>query len=270
MVSRSPCGVQNGDLGETQTRMLHLRRVAPYSIRPPDRVTIKLVRYYIVYRTENLVTGAYYIGAHETSVLEDGYLGSGKILKRAIKKYGVENFKRVVLAHCSTRERMYVLERLIISRHLGHPDCYNIARGGKGGWAHVNKILSDADRAYRGRKGARKHAQRLAEDLEYRDRWRENFQRRGTEAARGSCKQGMRGKKHSPETKERMSASAAGRWSGDANPAAGKKWISHDEARWSTRVPGAELDRWLAAGWRPGRGFAYKRPEELDLPSVVT
>lgn len=91
-------------------------------------------RYYIVYRTRNLVNGCYYIGAHETNNLADGYLGSGKRLKRAIRKYGAHNFRRSILARCRSRRAMYALERRLIAAVLGDPLCYNIAPGGAGGF----------------------------------------------------------------------------------------------------------------------------------------
>jgi len=50
--------------------------------------------YYIVYKIRNKINGRVYIETHKTKNLEDGYMGSGKYLKRAIEKHGVEFLKR--------------------------------------------------------------------------------------------------------------------------------------------------------------------------------
>jgi len=43
------------------------------------------------------VNGKIYIGMHETNDLEDDYMGSGKLLRYAKEKYGIENFTFKVL-----------------------------------------------------------------------------------------------------------------------------------------------------------------------------
>lgn len=43
---------------------------------------------YTVYKTTNIINGKYYIGVHKTTNPNDSYLGSGKAIKEAIKKYG--------------------------------------------------------------------------------------------------------------------------------------------------------------------------------------
>ena len=48
-----------------------------------------------VYVWLNKLNGRYYIGSHKGSP-DDGYTGSGKAFKRAVKKHGIENFSRTI------------------------------------------------------------------------------------------------------------------------------------------------------------------------------
>ena len=90
---------------------------------------------YIVYKTTNTINGKYYIGAHRTDNLNDGYMGSGVGLKRAIAKYGKENFVTETLHTLPTEEQMYEKEKELVV--IGK-NSYNMTKGGFGGWSHVN------------------------------------------------------------------------------------------------------------------------------------
>ena len=71
-------------------------------------------KYHIIYKTTNLINGKIYVGMHSTDNLNDGYLGSGWILKQVIKKYGKENFKREVLLVLSNRKEAIEVEALLV------------------------------------------------------------------------------------------------------------------------------------------------------------
>jgi hypothetical protein len=58
----------------------------------------------IIYKTTNLINGKIYIG--KDSKNNSKYLGSGLLLKRAILKYGKENFKKEILEECSSIEEL--------------------------------------------------------------------------------------------------------------------------------------------------------------------
>lgn len=90
--------------------------------------------YYIVYKTVNTVNGKYYIGSHQAEKLDDGYLGSGVILKKAIRKHGRDSFRREIICLCTSFEVMRDVEthmvRYCIDNDKRH--CYNIAYSGTG------------------------------------------------------------------------------------------------------------------------------------------
>ncbi len=89
---------------------------------------------YLIYKTTNLLNNKYYIGCHQTDNLNDGYLGSGKHLKYAIKKYGKNNFKFEIMYSLSSKEEMFELERNIVNEDLiNNPLTYNLKIGGSGG-----------------------------------------------------------------------------------------------------------------------------------------
>lgn len=77
-----------------------------------------------------MINGRYYIGQHETKNLNDRYLGSGKLLKLAIKKYGRKSFKKSVLYVFSNSIDSRLKESELID--LKDPKCYNLVPGGGG------------------------------------------------------------------------------------------------------------------------------------------
>jgi len=58
----------------------------------------------VVYLIENLVNKKRYVGMDTNN--NPKYLGSGTLIKKAIKKYGRESFKKIILEYCSTIEEL--------------------------------------------------------------------------------------------------------------------------------------------------------------------
>lgn len=89
--------------------------------------------YHFIYKITNLVNSKFYYGIHTTDDLEDGYMGSGKLLKVAIKKYGISNFQREVLFMFDSRKEALAKEREIVNSDLlCDALCYNLVVGGAG------------------------------------------------------------------------------------------------------------------------------------------
>lgn len=89
------------------------------------------MKYYGIYKITNKVNGKMYIGQHITDDLDDGYLGSGNIVVKAVKKYGKEAFTKEWLEFAENAEDLNYLERMYVDEEwLARPDVYNIALGG--------------------------------------------------------------------------------------------------------------------------------------------
>ena len=88
---------------------------------------------YVIYKTTNSLNGRYYIGQHRTKNINDSYLGSGSIILHAIKKYGKNNFNKIILAECISKDDLDYVENIIVGYHLNDELCYNIKPGGRGG-----------------------------------------------------------------------------------------------------------------------------------------
>ena len=87
----------------------------------------------VIYETINLVNGKRYIGQDTND--DPNYLGSGKTLKKAVEKYGRENFRKVILERCNSKEELDEREKhwIRITNAQKSNKYYNIVQGGTGG-----------------------------------------------------------------------------------------------------------------------------------------
>jgi len=85
----------------------------------------------IVYKRTCLINNKIYIGVHCTDDLNDGYMGSGLYFKRALEKYGKENFKSEILYDVETAELAFFIEELLVDEDfIKRDDNYNLRGGG--------------------------------------------------------------------------------------------------------------------------------------------
>ena len=100
-----------------------------------------------IYMTKNKTNGKIYIG--QSIKNDDRYLGSGKILLEAFKKYGKDNFERTIIEHCDNKAHMNERERFWIAfynstdREVG----YNLSGGGVGGYLgpEASRLIGEAN-----------------------------------------------------------------------------------------------------------------------------
>lgn len=89
------------------------------------------MKYYGIYKITNLLNGKMYIGQHTTEDLDDGYMGSGKIIKQAVKKYGIENFRKEWIMFCEDEEELNYWESVFVDETwVMRSDTYNLQTGG--------------------------------------------------------------------------------------------------------------------------------------------
>lgn len=99
-----------------------------------------------IYLISNNINGRMYVGQATGQGIRKGYLGSGLIIKKAIKKHGLENFTKEILWDGEiTREELNNLEIKYISDHntLVSLGGYNIAIGGMGNSGQAGRKASE-------------------------------------------------------------------------------------------------------------------------------
>ena len=169
----------------------------------------------VIYKVTNLINNKIYIG--QDSKNKQNYFGSGKIIKKAINKYGIENFKKEILEICSNVDELNQAEKYWIEKlNSTNPDIgYNISFGGQSGWMlglrhsdetkksysinRVGKLIGDKNGMY-----GKTHSSESKKKMSRPKSGKDN---------------GMYGKKHSDETKKKISENLKG----EKNPFYGKK-----------------------------------------------
>lgn len=222
--------------------------------------------FYYMYQITNLVNNKIYVGVHKTHDINDGYMGSGKIIKRAIEKYGIGNFRKDILETFESAKDMYAREKeLVTEEFLLREDVYNLRRGGSGGFDYINKNLlygfSNTEVAKKGRKTTDELMQKL-----YGDNWRNIIAKKGGESASApeskekskqtKIKNGSWAKTEHMNsidaiTKKKNTFSKISHQQGDKNSQFGTMWVTNGET--NLKIRREEIDKYQNLGYYKGR-----------------
>lgn len=178
-------------------------------------------KHHFIYKTINLLSNRYYIGMHSTNDLNDGYMGSGDLIRKSIKKYGKENHSIEMLEFFDTREELANREREVINlQEIAKKDCMNLKVGGDGGFNsedHRNKFIEAS-------KKTRFTSENNPSPKKNKKFLSDRFKRLHKEGI--LIHDGFLGKKHTDETKLKMSKSSKNKYLGDENSQYKSFWIT--------------------------------------------
>jgi group I intron endonuclease len=120
----------------------------------------------IIYKTTNLINGKIYIG--QDSKNRPQYLGSGVYLKKAIKKYGKNNFIKEILEDSISTKDILNLREIYWIKKFNSIDSnigYNLTKGGNGslGIKVSEEKRKKISESLKGKPKSKLHKQRLSE-----------------------------------------------------------------------------------------------------------
>lgn len=207
--------------------------------------------YYTIYKITNQIDGKIYIGSHKTKNLNDNYMGSGKYLKYAQDKYGIENFTKDVLFVFDTSSEMYAKEAEIVTEEfIATENTYNLKVGGFGGWDYINEHginVQWRDPEERNRRISETTQRKWESDPTYGLSLRRNAGNRSS-AFIQSARVSFLGKTHTEDTKRRIGAANSRLQQGNNNSQFGTMWISN-----GTECKKIHNSDAIPSGWRRGR-----------------
>lgn len=202
---------------------------------------------YTVYKITNKQNGKFYIGCHKTKNPQDNYMGSGTVIKRAVTKYGEDNFIKDILFVFPSPQEMFEKEKELIAE-LNPP--YNLHEGGLGGWDYINENSLRAryeDWPEKSKLSQAKAASKVGKSFP-----KEHFVKislKGKEAIKNKFPDGIwKGRKHKECSKKLIGKANSKHQAGSGNSMYGTMWITNG-------VDSLRIMRYdtIPTGYRKGR-----------------
>ena len=210
--------------------------------------------HFYLYKITNTINNKIYIGVHKTNNLDDGYMGSGKAIVNAIKKYGIENFKKEILEFFKDSDEMFSREKEIVTESfLLRSDVYNVRRGGTGGFDYINKDKSLIQKRNKKVASLRDHTKQIDGLKQFRKNtpdWREKTSEALKEIYKNGYTSPFKGKTHSNETKKKIGTANSKHQAGKGNSQFGSVWITN-----GTENKKIKNGSNIPEGWYKGRNL---------------
>ncbi len=207
---------------------------------------------HIIYKITNIVNNKIYVGKHSTNDLNDNYMGSGKYIKMAITKYGIDNFIKEILFVFDNEKEAYDMEKQIVNEEFTkRKDVYNAIIGGDS----FESINSNIElRKEKNKRAAISMNKIIWNDPEFRKRNKERM----SIQTKNLIKMGVlnppdwTGKKHKDESKRKIGEKNSKNQKGEKNSQYGTCWIYHKDFG-NKKINKDEINDYMNEGWVKGR-----------------
>jgi hypothetical protein len=216
-------------------------------------------KFIYAYKITNTIDNTIYVGIHGTNNLDDGYMGSGSYLKRAIKKYGRKKFTKEILQYFKSYKEALDYEAVIVTKEfIERHDTYNLKEGGFCNYEWSDEYKRNQSIAIRGSELCRNKIKILNKNPEKIRKMAESHT----------------GMKRTEESKKKMSDAGKGKHDGILNGWF-KGWYITPKGKFeSLRKAGKEfdscdanIDNWCVRlnSKKIVKGTILRRPDLFDL-----
>lgn len=231
-----------------------------------------------VYLTTNKINGKQYVGSHNGEI-NDGYLGSGLLILKAIRKYGKENFKIELLEECYPDNNQILEESYIEKYNTLIPNGYNISPTGGHGLKQSKLNETTKQKIKSKQKGKKKISYFIEKygNKEGKKKYKESEEKRinkikgfkHTKESLEKIRKSSKGRLCSEERKRKIGAANRVKSIGNSSHLGcehsdktkellrkqklGKLWVKNNKLAQSKQINKDELTSYINNGWEKGR-----------------
>lgn len=174
----------------------------------------------IIYKTTNLINQKFYVGKDTHN--NPNYYGSGKRLKLAIQKYGIENFEKEIIEICDSLDKLNEREKFWIKELNAINEGYNISLGGDGGDTisknpkkyEIGKKISESNKGrFIGKTNSKETREKISKALKgkFLGNKNPNYGKNHTDETKDKIRKKALGRVVSDETRQKISIKSKGK-----------------------------------------------------------